>query len=102
MYKIEKLNNLSINIFELNFYQEQNKWKQKLIPFEISKNEADKIIDILVYINHYVLNKKLNIILGKQDCRYLCKGCLNSYTIENMIIKHKKQCIQKEITSIKT
>ena len=27
-----ELNNLSINIFELNFYQNQNKWRHKLIP----------------------------------------------------------------------
>ena len=35
----EKLNNLSINIFELNFYQDQNKWKHNLIPIEISEND---------------------------------------------------------------
>ena len=48
MYRFEKLNNLSINIYELNF--DQN--KQKLIPVEISKNESDKIIDLLIYKNH--------------------------------------------------
>ena len=36
MHRFEKLNTLSINIFELNFYQEQNKWKHELIPIEIS------------------------------------------------------------------
>ena len=54
LYKFEKLNNLSINIYELNF--DQN--KQKLIPIEISKNESDKVIDLLIYKNHYVLIKK--------------------------------------------
>ena len=33
----EKLNILSINMFELNFYQDKNKWKQTLIPIEINK-----------------------------------------------------------------
>ena len=37
VHKYEKLNKLSINIFEINFYQEQNKWKHKC--FEISKNQ---------------------------------------------------------------
>ena len=37
VHKFEKLNNLSINIFELNFYQDQNKWRHKLIPIKISK-----------------------------------------------------------------
>ena len=32
----EKLNNLSINIFELNFYQGQKKWSHKLISIEVS------------------------------------------------------------------
>ena len=59
MYRFEKLNNLSINIYELNF--EQN--KHKLIPIEISKIESDKIIDLIFYKNHYVLIKKLNIVI---------------------------------------
>ena len=41
MYRFEKLNNLSINIYELNF--DQN--KHKLIPIEVSKNESEKVID---------------------------------------------------------
>ena len=46
--KFEKLNNLSINIFELNFYQDKDKWKHNLIPIEISKNDSDKVIDLLL------------------------------------------------------
>ena len=102
MHKLEKQNNLSINIFELNFYQEPDKWTHKLIPIEISKNESDRVFDSLIYKNHYVLMKKLNVFLGKQDVRYICKLCLSSYTSENMIIKQKQQCIQKEKTSIRT
>ena len=70
MYKFEKLNNLSINIYELGF--DQNKYK--LIPIEISKNESDKIIDLLIYKNHYVLIKKLNVFIGKRDCRYFVES----------------------------
>ena len=57
VHKFEKLNNLSINIFELNFHQDQNKWKHNLIPFENNKNDSDKIIDLLIYKNHYALKK---------------------------------------------
>ena len=99
MHKFEKLKNLSINIFELNFYQEQNKWKHKLIPIE---NESDRVVDLLIYKNHYVLIKKVNVFLRKQDYRFTCKRCLISNTSENMIITHKQHCIQKENTSIKT
>ena len=58
MLRIEKLNNLSINIFELNFCQDQNIWKHKLIPIEVSKNESGRVVDLLIYKNHYVLIKK--------------------------------------------
>ena len=40
--RFEKLNNLSVNIYELNFYPDQNKWKHNLIPIELSKNDSDK------------------------------------------------------------
>ena len=38
MHMFEKLNNLSISLFELNFYQDDNKWRHKLFPIEISKH----------------------------------------------------------------
>ena len=42
VYKFEKLNKLSFNINELKFYPDDNKWKHKLIPLEISKNDSVK------------------------------------------------------------
>ena len=96
MYRYEKLNNLSINIYQLGF--DQN--KHKLITIEISKNETDKIVDLLIYKNHYVLIKKLNVFIGKHDCKYVCRKCLNSYTTNSMLNKHKKLC--KESQQIKT
>ena len=93
MYRFEKLNNLSINIYELNF--DQN--KHKLIPIEISKNLSDNVIDLLIYKNHYLLIKKLNVFKGKHDCKYVCRKCLNSYTTHNMLIKHRNLCGQNQI-----
>ena len=61
MHRFEKLKNLSINIYELNFYQEGDKWKHNLLPIEISKNESDRVVDLLIYKNHYALNKKLHV-----------------------------------------
>ena len=37
VHEFEKLNNLSINLFELGFYQDQNTSKHKLIPIETIK-----------------------------------------------------------------
>ena len=43
---LEKLNNLSINIFELNFNQDRNKWKHRLIPFENGKNDSTRFVGL--------------------------------------------------------
>ena len=45
VHKFEKLNNLSINIIEFNFYQDQNKWSHKINSIEISENDSDRVID---------------------------------------------------------
>ena len=53
MHRFEKLNSLSINTYEIIFHQDGDKWKHNLIPIEVSKNESNKIIDLLIYKNHY-------------------------------------------------
>ena len=89
--KFEKLSNLSINIFELKFYQDKDKWKHNLIPIEISKNDSDKIVDLLIYKNLYALIKKLNVFLGDHDKNFIYRRCLNSYTSEHALINLKHQ-----------
>ena len=64
MHRFNYLNNLSVNIFEINFYHDQNKWRHKLIPIEISRNNSDRVIDLANYKNHYVLIKKLDVFFG--------------------------------------
>ena len=104
VHKFNELNNLSVNIFELNFYQDQNQWKQKLIPIEVSKNfsDSDGVIDLAIYKNHYALIKKLDVFLGDHNKKYVCRRCLKSYTSENMLTKHKHKCVDDNITTIKT
>ena len=58
VHKFNELNNLSFNRFELKFYQGQNKWKHKLLPIEVNKNDSDRVIDLAIYKNHYVLIEK--------------------------------------------
>ena len=102
VHKFNELNNLSVNIIELNYYQDQNQWKHKLIPIEISKNNSDKVIDLAIYKNHYVLIKKLDVFLGDHNKKFICRRCLSSYTSENMLMKHKEKCGDDNITVIKT
>ena len=102
VHKFNELNKLSVNIFETNFYQDQNQWKHKLIPIEVSKNNSDRVIDLGIYKNHYVLIKKLDVFLGDHNKKYICRRCLSSYTSENMLMKHKQKCGEDNITTIKT
>ena len=102
VHKFNDLNNLSVNIFEVNFYQDQYKWKHKLIPIEISKNNSDRVIDVATYKNHYVLMKKLDVFLGDHDKKFICIQCLSSYTSENTLMKHKEKRRDDSITTIKT
>ena len=102
VHKFNELINLSVNIFEINFYQDQNKWNHIIITIEISKKISDRVIDLAIYRNHYILNKKLDLFLGDHNKKFICRRCLISYTSENMLMKHKQKCGDDNITSIKT
>ena len=102
VHRFNELNNLSVNIFELNFYQDQNQWKHKLKPIEIGKNNSDRVIDLSIYNNHYIFIKKLDVLLGYHDKKFICRRCLSSYTSENLLTKHKQKCGEDKITTITT
>ena len=74
MHKLNELNNLSIKIFELNFYQDQKKWRHKLIPIEVSKTISDRFIDLLIYKNNYALIKISKISKGDHNKKKLYVG----------------------------
>ena len=99
VHKSEKINSLSINIFELNFCQDQINWEHTLIPIEISKSdESDRVVDLLIYKNHYALIKKFNVFLGDLHKNFICRRCLNSYTSENMLMIRETKCESYDIT----
>ena len=102
VHRFNELNNLSVNIYELNLYQDGDKWKHNLIPIEISKNESDNVIDLLIHKNHYALIKKLHVFLGNHNKSFVCRRCLNSYTCENALIIHKEKCRDDNICTIRT
>ena len=87
---------------EPRIYQDQNKWRHKSIPNEISKNNSDRVIDLAIYKNHYILTKILDVFLGDLNKKIICRQCLSSYTSENMLIKHKQKCRENNIATIKT
>ena len=102
VHKFNEINNLSVNIYELNFYQDGDKWKHNLLPTEISKNESNNVIDLLIYKNHFALIKKLHVFLGDHHKNFVCRRCLNSYTYENALKNHKEKCGDDKICTIRT
>ena len=102
VHRFIELNNLSINIYEINFYQDGDKWKHNLIPIEFSKNESDKVIDLLIYKNHYALSKILHVFLGDHHRNFFCRRCLISYTCENALTNQKEKCGDDNICTIRT
>ena len=102
VHKFNDLNKLSVIIFELTFYQDQNKWKHKLVPIEINKNDSDRVIDLAIYKNHIALIKKLDVFLGDHNKKFICRRCLCPYTSENMLMLLKPKCENNDITTIKT
>ena len=101
VHKFNEINHVSVNMFELTFYEYQNKWRHKLIPIEISKNDSDRVIDLLIYKNHFALIKKLNVFFGDLHKTFICRRCLTSYTSENMLMLHKPKC-ENDITTLRT
>ena len=102
VHRFNELNIISVKFYELNFYQGGDKWKHNLIPIEISKNESDNVIDLLIYKNHYALIKKLHVFLGDHNKSFVCRRCLNSYTCENALINHRGKCGDDSICTIRT
>ena len=102
MHRFEKLNKLTINIFELNFCLDKNKWKHNTIPFEISKNESGSVVDLLIYTNHYALVRKINVFSGDHHKKFICRRCLESITSENMLMLRKPKCENNEICGVRT
>ena len=86
----------------MSCFKHRDKWKHNLIPIEISKNDSDKVMDLLLYKNHYALIKKLNVSLGDHNTNSICRQCLNYYTNGNTLRNHKKKCENYDITTIGT
>ena len=102
VHRFNEWKNLSNKIFQLNFYQDQNKWRHKLITIENSKKNSDRVINLAIYKNHYILIKKIDVFLGDHNKKFICWQCLNSSTSENMLMKHKQKCGDDNITTLRT
>ena len=58
VHRFETLFSLSVNFFKLEFYKEGLNRKHNLVPSQISENITYRVVDIMLYRNHYVLTEK--------------------------------------------
>ena len=91
VHEFRKLIDLSINKFEICYHQDRNKWKQKLIPNIINLKKSYRIVDLLIYKNHFVPIKNLHRFLSNHICKFVCGRCLSSYTSQIVLMKNKQQ-----------
>ena len=91
--KIEKQNNISINLFG---YEEKQKF-----PTYISKEKYQDHMELLLITEgenkHYVLIKDFNKFMFNQTKhehrKYFCMYCLQCFSREDVLTEHKKNCI---------
>ena len=91
--KIGVRNNISVNVFG---------YEDKLVfPIYISNKYFDDSIDLLLFLednkSHYVYIKDFNIFMfhktKKKKKKWFCKSCLQCFSNEKVLIKHKEDCL---------
>ena len=94
--KFEKLNKININVFS---YDE----KYNTFPLKISKNNYEKVIDLLQINhdnNHYCWIKNFDCLVDKQYHKnthksFHCKRCLHEFEVKKLLEKHNKNYTTK-------
>ena len=101
--KVEKQNNISINVFAL----EDQKDKQSLYPVYISDSKSENIVDLL-YVEenentHYCLIKDLDSFLYNKNNhkQHICRNCLQGFRRQETLEKHKIICLNHDHCKIK-
>ena len=92
--KIEKKNNIRINVFS---YEEKQPY-----PIYVSKEKYEDHMELLLITKdenqHYVLIKDFNKFMYKQtkhkERKHFCMHCLQWFSSERVLNNHKDNCIQ--------
>jgi len=96
--KIERNNNLKINVFDLIKLPKTKGNNIKHYTLEalyLTKDyDTNDVIDILYYENHYMYIKQIDLFFKGAEINkiYLCRKCLNKFSNESALLNHKKSC----------
>ena len=91
--KIEVKNNICVNVFGYE--------NGLVFPIYVSDQKFEDSIDLLLLIDddksHYVYIKDFNRFMfhktKNKNKKWFCKSCLQCFSKENVLIKHKKDCL---------
>ena len=91
--KIEIQNNICINVF---CYE-----NEMVFPIYVSDQKFENSMDLLLLINdnksHYVYIKYFNTFMfhktKNKNKKWFCRSCLQCFSSENVLIKHKEDCL---------
>ena len=91
--KIETKNNICINVFGYE--------NELVFPIYISEQKFEDSMDLLLLIDddksHYVYIKDFNKFMfhktKNKNKKRFCKSCLQCFSKENVLIKHKEDCL---------
>ena len=91
--KTEVKNNICINVFD---YEDE-----LVFPIYVSDQKFEDSMDLLLLIDndksHYVYMKDFDRFMfhktKNKSKKWFCKGCLQCFSSENVLIKHKKECL---------
>ena len=91
--KIEVQNNICINVFSYE--------NELVFPIYVSDQKFENSMDLLLLINdnksNYVYIKDFNTFMfhktKNENKKWLCRSCLQCFSSENVLIKHKDNCL---------
>ena len=83
------MNKININVFS---------YEDKVVfPIYFSDQNFDDTSDLLLVCNHYLYIKDFNrLMFNKSNCedkKWFCKSCLQSFSSEVVLSKHKEDCL---------
>ena len=93
--KAEVQNNICINVFRYE--------NELIFPIYVSDKKFEDSMDLLLVINddksHYVYIKNFNSFMfhktKNKNKKWFCKSCLQCFSNENLLIKHKEDCLME-------
>ena len=91
--KIEKKNNICINVFGYE--------NELVFPIYVSDQKFKDLMDLLLLIDndksYYVYIKDFDRFMfhktKNKNKKWFCKSCLQCFSSENVLIKHKEDCL---------